>query len=64
MIAPAEMLYWVERELSKRRRAYPRLVQRRQISLPQVDGELRTIEALADHLRELAEPDRVGFHPG
>ena len=55
MASNTEMLACAERELRYRKRVYKRLVEERRMSLPQLDHELRTMEAIAEHFRKLIE---------
>lgn len=49
-----EMLKCAERELALRKNVYPSLVRRGKMSVTASDYELKTMEHIADHFRELA----------
>jgi hypothetical protein len=52
-----EMLTCAERELTFRRRVYPRLIRKEKMSIADADYELKMMEAIAEHFRELARKD-------
>jgi hypothetical protein len=53
MSTPAEMLRCAERELKFRRSVFPRRVERKKMSVVEADYEIRTMEAIAEHFREI-----------
>ena len=64
MITAAEKLACAERELKMRRKVYPRWVEQKRMSAPQADHEIRTMEAICDDYRVLAEKDRLYLDAG
>jgi predicted nucleotidyltransferase len=49
----AEMLRCAERELKFRKSVFSRRVERGKMSVVQADYEIKTMEAIADHFREI-----------
>ena len=58
MATPTEMLLCAEREVRFRERVYPRLVERKKMSLPQSDYEIRMMESIAEHFRKIVEDEQ------
>jgi hypothetical protein len=50
---PAEMMRCAERELKFRKSVFARRVERGKMSVVEADYEIRTMEAIADHFREI-----------
>jgi hypothetical protein len=59
MISYADQVACVERELTMRRRVYPRWVGAGKVSQAKADAEIATMEAVAETLRGLLGRERL-----
>ena len=58
MRTPAQMLACAERELKFRKSVFTRRVERGKMSVVEADYEIRTMEAIADHFREIVAKEQ------
>jgi predicted nucleotidyltransferase len=58
MRTPAQMLACAERELAFRKHVFTRRVERGKMSVVEADYEIRTMEAIAEHFREIVAKEQ------
>ena len=59
MITIDEQIKAVEREISMRRRVYPRWVENKRMSREKADKEIATMEAVLETLKEVQKQSRL-----